>query len=125
VPSIVAELKDATFVHSAYVAMLRTAPTSDAAHLIDGQLTASRKDYEETPFSELAARSGNAFSPRAGACSETLDHASLYLAILRQADRPDHDLTVVGPTVGSPRASGAKPIDLHVTSVHRDSSSLP
>jgi hypothetical protein len=95
-PSIVAALKDAMFVRSAYVEMLRAAPTSDAAHMIDDQLTASRKDYEETPFSELAWLEirQRVFSEGMLNVRNSLGLASLYSAVLSQADEPGRDLTV-------------------------------
>jgi hypothetical protein len=96
-PSIVAALKDATFVHSAYVEMLRAAPTSDAARLIDEQLTAKRKDYEETPFSELEWLEirQRVLSEGLVSVRNSLGHASFYyLAILSQVEAREHDLTV-------------------------------
>jgi hypothetical protein len=96
-PSIVAALKDATFVHSAYVEMLRAAPTSDAARQIDEQLTASRKAYEETPFSDLQWLEirERVLSEGLVSVRNSLDDASFsYLAILSQAETRDYDLTV-------------------------------
>ena len=94
--SLVAALKDATFVHSAYVKMLQAAPTSDAARRIDDQLTNNRKGYEETPFSELTwiEIRQRVLSEGLVAVRNSLDQASFYyLAILSQAEAPDQDLT--------------------------------
>ena len=95
-PSIVAALKDAAFVHSAYVEMLKAVPRSDAARQIDEQLTANRKDYEETPFSELVWLEirQHVLSEGLVKVRNSLDHASFsYLAILSQAEALEQDLT--------------------------------
>jgi hypothetical protein len=93
-PSIVVALKDAKFVRSAYVEILRA--TREAARQTDEQLTTNRKDYEETPFSELAWLEirERVLSEGLANVRNSLDHASLYLAILSQAAASQHDLTV-------------------------------
>ncbi|MHB0971860.1 MAG: hypothetical protein ACYC7A_21285 [Thermoanaerobaculia bacterium] len=95
VKTLIAALRDADAVRTAYRDLLDWAASSDTPRAIDARLTEQRREYETYPFSELAWLFVRRAVLQRGLADvrRSLDPFSPYAAIVIQAEDPSGDVT--------------------------------